>query len=151
MAGGGGGDSGDPEFQIAPMIDVLLVLLIFFMSITSAQVSKVERMELPIAPNAHKKEQMRNEAIVNIHWDAATQKPTYKLEDKEYKDFKLLAAPLKAIKDGNAALTQEGPKFRVLIRAEKDVHALVVNRVMDIAGQAGIEEIAFGVYNKEGD
>ena len=151
MGGGGGGGDGDPEFQIAPMIDVLLVLLIFFMSITSAQVSKVEPMALPIAPNAHKKEQMRNEAIVNIHWDAATEKPTYKFEGKEYKDFKLLVAPLKAMKDGTAQLTQEGPKFRVLIRAEKEVHALVVNRVMDIAGQAGIEEVAFGVYNKEGD
>jgi biopolymer transport protein ExbD len=150
MAGGGGGD-GEPEFQIAPMIDVLLVLLIFFMSITSAQVSRVESMKLPIAPNAHKKEQMRNEAIVNIKWDPATEKPTYKLEDKEYKDFKLLAAPLKAMKTASDAYVKEGPKYRVLIRADKDVHALVINRVMDIAGQAGIEEIAFGVYNKEGD
>jgi len=31
MAGGGGGGDGEPEFQIAPMIDVLLVLLIIFM------------------------------------------------------------------------------------------------------------------------
>ncbi|MGH6755164.1 MAG: ExbD/TolR family protein, partial [Bradyrhizobium sp.] len=42
MAGGGGAaDSGEPEFQVAPMIDVLLVLLVFFMMITSAQVLKV--------------------------------------------------------------------------------------------------------------
>ena len=35
MASGGGSiESGEPEFQIAPMIDVLLVLLIFFISIT---------------------------------------------------------------------------------------------------------------------
>jgi len=36
--GGGGGENGEPEFQIAPMIDVLLTLLIFFMSITTAEV-----------------------------------------------------------------------------------------------------------------
>ncbi len=152
MAGGGGGSDGEPEFQIAPMIDVLLVLLIFFMSITSAQVTRVEKnLALPIAPNARKKEQMRNEAIVNIRWDAATEKPTYKLEDKEYQDFKLLAPPLKALKDSNDRFSQEGPKFRVLIRADKETQALVINRVMDVAGQAGIEEIAFAVYNKEGD
>ena len=152
MGGGGGGGDGDPEFQIAPMIDVLLVLLIFFMSITSAQVSKVEKMPLPIAPNALKKDQMRSEAIVNIRWDAATEKPTYRLEGREYKDFKLMAPQLKLMREANDRDPGKGnPKYRVVIRAEKDVHALVVNRVMDIAGQAGIDDIAFGVYNKEGD
>ena len=40
--GGGGGESGEPEFQIAPMIDVLLTLLIFFMSVTTAEVVHVD-------------------------------------------------------------------------------------------------------------
>ena len=46
-------ESGEPEFQIAPMIDVLLVLLVFFMSITSAEVLKVDKnIRLPVSPNA---------------------------------------------------------------------------------------------------
>lgn len=151
MAGGGGGGDGDPEFQIAPMIDVLLVLLIFFMSITSSQVSKVERMPLPIAPNALKKDQMRSEAIINIRWDNVTSKPTYVLDGKEYKDFKLMAPQLKLMKEVNDRDPGVNPRYRVVIRADKDTHALVINRVMDIAGQAGIDDISFGVYNKEGD
>ena len=44
------GDGDEPEFQIAPMIDVLLVLLIFFMSITTIQVVRVDRnIVLPVA------------------------------------------------------------------------------------------------------
>ena len=49
MAGGGGGsEQGEPEFQVAPMIDVLLTILVFFMTITSAQVLKVDKsIQLP--------------------------------------------------------------------------------------------------------
>ena len=80
MGGGGGGGDDDPEFQIAPMIDVLLVLLVFFMSITSAQVSKVEKMPLPVAPHALKRDMMRNEAIVNVRWDTKTEKAAFVLK-----------------------------------------------------------------------
>ena len=46
-------ESGEPDFQLAPMIDVLLVMLIFFMTITSAQVLRVDKnIQLPTAPNA---------------------------------------------------------------------------------------------------
>lgn len=153
MGGGGGGGDGDPEFQIAPMIDVLLVLLIFFMSITSAQVSKVEKMPLPVAPHALKRDMMRNEAIVNVRWDMKTEKPTYVLDGVQYKELKVLGEQLKKVKAANDRAPSNGPnpKYRVVIRADKETHALVINRVMDLAGQAGVEDVTFSVYNKEGD
>lgn len=153
MGGGGGGGDGDPEFQIAPMIDVLLVLLIFFMSITSAQVSKVEKMPLPVAPHALKRDMMRNEAIVNVRWDAKTEKPTYVLDGVQYKELKVLGEQLKKLKSANDRAPSNGPnpKYRIVIRADSEVHALVINRVMMLAGEAGVEDVSFAVYNKEGD
>lgn len=56
MAGAARGE-GDPEFQIAPMIDALLVLLIFFMSIASTAVNRYDpSIKLPVAADAAKKE-----------------------------------------------------------------------------------------------
>src|SRR5688572_27809684 len=153
MGGGGGGGDGDPEFQIAPMIDVLLVLLIFFMSITSAQVLKVEKLPLPVAPNALKRDMTRNEAIVNVKWDTTTNKPTFVLDGRNYTDLKLLGERLKTLKKESDATPSAGanPKYRVVIRGDKDAHALVINRVLDQVGQAGVEDISFAVYNREGE
>ena len=152
MASGGGGE-GEPEFQIAPMIDVLLVLLIFFMSITSAQVLKVEKLALPVAPNALKRDMMRNEAILNVKWDPATEKPSYFLEGKGYKDIKLVAEQLKLLKKQSAATPVKGPnpEYRVVIRADRNAEALAINQVLNAAGEAGIADVSFGVYNREGE
>ncbi|MEQ1853888.1 MAG: biopolymer transporter ExbD [Chthoniobacteraceae bacterium] len=153
MAGGGGGGEGEPEFQIAPMIDVLLVLLIFFMSITSAQVLKVEKLPLPVAPNAIKRDMMRNEAIVNVKWDAATQKPTYFVEGRPYKEIKQVAEQMKLLKKFSASTPVKGPnpEYRVVIRGDRDVDALTINQVLNAAGEAGIADVSFAVYNREGE
>ena len=40
MAGGGGGESGDFGFQIAPMVDVVFVLLLFFMASAGQKITE---------------------------------------------------------------------------------------------------------------
>src|SRR5689334_2038613 len=50
MAGGGGGESGDFGFQIAPMVDVVFVLLLFFMACAGQTVTeKSLPIDLPAA------------------------------------------------------------------------------------------------------
>ena len=152
MAGGGGGGDGEPEFQIAPMIDVLLVLLIFFMSITTAQVMKVDKsIALPVAPDAIKKDTTRAEAIVNVRWDPKAKKALYVMDEKEYKDpadlTKLLVA---AKKVGEAKVTKSGnPEFRVVIRGDRQTTAMSVSRAMNAAAEAGISDISFSSVNKD--
>ena len=153
MAGGGGGSEGDPEFQIAPMIDVLLVLLIFFMSITSTQVQKFKPVPLPVAPHGLKRDMMRNEAIVNVKWDAAKEKATYGIESKDYTEIKQVTEQLALMRKASAATPVKGPnpEFRVVIRGDKDVNALSINQVLNAAGEAGIADVSFAVYNREGE
>ncbi|NBU29525.1 MAG: hypothetical protein EBS42_15330, partial [Caulobacteraceae bacterium] len=48
MAGGGGGEDGDFGFQIAPMVDVVFVLMLFFMACAGAQQVELEmKIKLP--------------------------------------------------------------------------------------------------------
>ena len=146
MAGGGGGGDGEPEFQIAPMIDVLLVLLIFFMSITSAQVLKVDQtITLPISTNSLKKDNQRAEAIVNVKWVPETKKPVYTMDEKVYAELpELTKALVSAKKAGEAKITHgTNPTFRCVIRGDREANAMSVSRAMNCAAEAGISDIAF--------
>lgn len=152
MAGGGGGGDGEPEFQIAPMIDVLLVLLIFFMSITSAQVLKVDKsIELPISANALKKDNQRAEAIVNVKWDAAKKKATFTMDDRAFNDPSELGKALAAAKKTGEMKIAKGPNpnFRCVIRGDRDATALSVSRAMSAAAEAGISDISFSAVNRD--
>ncbi len=152
MAGGGGGGEGDPEFQIAPMIDVLLVLLIFFMSITSAQVLKVDKnISLPVSSNGAKKENARGEAIVNVRWEADKRQAIYTYDDKVYTEMPTLSAALADAKRLNdrAKAGAGGPEFRVVIRGDREGNVASVTRVMNAAAEAGIADVSFSTTNKE--
>lgn len=143
MASAGSGD-GEPEFQIAPMIDVLLVLLVFFVMISSAEVLKIDKsIKLPVSPNASKREaaMLKHEKAVNVRLDTATNKGVLVVDDKVYTDWQELIPILKGEKERD-------PLLRVIMRADAAVPAGEIQRVMDLIGQGGIADIAFSASNK---
>jgi biopolymer transport protein ExbD len=123
---------------------VLLTLLIFFMSITSAQVLKIDKdIQLPVAPNAKKKDEKNsiNEAALNIRWEAGKQQSVVTFEDKKYPQLEELSTLLADRKGRNT-------KYRVIIRGDKRLPAVEVQKVMTMIGQAGIDDISFSALNQ---
>ena len=144
MAGGGGGGDGEPEFQIAPMIDVLLVLLVFFVMITSAQVLKVDKsIKLPVSPNAKQRDpaMAKHEFAVNLRLDKATNKAILVVDDQIYQNWQDVLPILKANHDRDKEL-------RIVVRGDAAVPAGEIQRVMNLIGEAGIADIAFSASNK---
>ena len=137
MAGGGSGDGEEPEFQIAPMIDVLLVLLIFFMSTITKQVARVDKgILLPVASNASKRDNARDESIVNVRWDASAQRATYSFEEVAYNKPDPLVPLL-------AARRAASEKHRLVIRGDRQLPAEHISLVMAAAAEARIVDITF--------
>lgn len=142
--GGGGGESGEPEFQIAPMIDVLLVLLCFFVSITTAQVLKVDKnIVLPVSPNAKDRDQemAKHEVAVNVRWDAPASRALVLVDDREYPTSDDLITYLKGRFSTDKSL-------RAVVRGDAKLPAIEIQKVMNTVGESGIADISFAASNR---
>ena len=148
MASGGGSiESGEPEFQVAPMIDVLLVILIFFMSITKAQVEAVDgSIQLPVAPDARERKPDSNQRVVNVRWVEADGKAIMTYGGKEWDDREALSEELKAIA---ATLPHPtlGTRLEILLRADKRTPAKEVAAAITELAQA-TSKVAYSTHNK---
>jgi biopolymer transport protein ExbD len=149
-SGAGGAESGEPEFQVAPMIDVLLTILVFFMTITSAQVLKVDKsISLPVAKDAAKKDNSRAETVVNVRWK--DKKAAFVFDDRVFTSASAMVEPLKVAKaTGEKKITgTQNPTFRAVIRGDRDVPAIYVSQAMNACAEAGITDISFSAVNKD--
>ena len=132
---------GDPEFQVAPMVDVLLVLLLFFMSITSTELLKKERnLHLAEADRAKKDEQktQTHQAIINVTWDGINSVAGFIMDGATYPDAASFTGVL-------AQRVKQDPLLYVLIRADKDVQYSNISDLMTACAGAGIGTVTFAV------
>jgi biopolymer transport protein ExbD len=138
-----GGNGSDPEFQVAPMIDVLLVLLIFFMSITTDQIMKVDAsIKLPLAPEAKaRKSDIKNEAIVNVDWDAG-------LNQAQVRYGALVCDPVEQLAEHVRPAKELNPKLKLIIRGDGDTPAIEIQKVIEQLASAGIDDISLSGTNR---
>ncbi len=146
----------DPEFQIAPMIDILLVLLVFFMTIATDQVMQVNQdVTLPVASKSELPDdkKQRSEVIVNVLW--GDKEKTMRLDEmtgrldvdnKGDMGLKELTEYVTAKKQ--QAAESHVPDFRVVIRADKLAKYQYVRTVMIAIGNASVEKVIFSAVDK---
>ncbi len=88
---------GDPEFQVAPMVDVLLVLMLFFMMITSTEVLKKDpNLQLADAKNGKKPENHKHEITVNVGWDGINKAAILSMDGHSYPTARDMTGALSA-------------------------------------------------------
>ena len=134
----------DPEFQIAPMIDILLVLLVFFMSITTAEILQVnEGVILPVAKDAKERAKPKGgEVLVNVLWSPLSDVGSIEVSEQKFDRADQLAALL-------ASAVKAAPETRILIRADRKVRYDYLRSIMVVAGQAGVGKVTFSVVDKD--
>ena len=134
----------EPEFQIAPMIDILLVLLVFFMSIASTQVLQTnQKVRLPIAKDGKEaREKEDGVLIINILWNPLANVGSLDVDGRTY----AVATELTPV---IVSAVNKTPDTRVLVRADKEVKYDYLRSVLKAAAAGGISNITFSVVNQE--
>ncbi|MFV0337079.1 MAG: ExbD/TolR family protein [Chthoniobacterales bacterium] len=132
----------DPEFQIAPMIDILLVLLVFFMSISSTEVLQSNRdIKLPVAKEAQDAKKNPGQVIVNILYNEMNDATIIEVNDVDVDANGLIPMLQKHV--------ATNPLVRVLIRADRAVRYDHLRSVLQSVGNAGVSNVTFSVVDKE--
>jgi biopolymer transport protein ExbD len=100
-------------------------------------------IKLPVAGDAKKKENKNAmfEAALNVKWKANEQKAEFKLDELNVEEEQIVEI-LQQRKANN-------PTYRVVIRGDKALPAIEVQKAMTIIGQSGIDDISFSTLNKD--
>jgi len=132
------GGEEEPEFQVAPMVDVLLVLLMFFTATTTTEVkSQIADLTLPDAQEAKDREKGQGQFTININKMGGVE-----AQGKTDLGEAALANMIKRDFDSVKKLDPNA-SYRVLVRADKDLGWEKTKVVLKAAAAAGVGNVVF--------
>jgi len=139
MAGGAQNDDGDVGFQIAPMVDVVFVLLLFFMASAGSQVIEKElNISLPSGRSGSAKPAVpATPLIIDILPDGQVQMNNKAYDTPDSRDLPGLRAKLKDL------VKKFGTKDPVILRPGPDTRHERIMDVLNAASAAGVTKLSF--------
>jgi len=123
----------EPAFQMAPMIDMVFLLLVFFMCASHLSQTQSIPLEVPTASKAVVPKERPDRWVVNIQEDGAL------YSGDRATTIDNLAQEVKA-------RLKAQPKLKVYLRADANAAHKKVKKVMNALAEVGIDDFIFGVY-----
>jgi len=124
-------------FQLAPMIDMTFLLLIFFMvtqKITEQQINM--EVKLPLAASARTPDDISDRELVNLQADGSI----------------FLGEKKVSVNGLRAHLKQrlaKQPPLRIYVRADAEADSTEIKRIMRTCAEAGAIEVIFGTHKQD--
>ena len=132
-------EGGDDDINMAPMIDMVFLLLIFFM--VASQLASMERIKvnLPVADQSKVPEEARDRQLVTI-------RSTDETGENVDIFMNLVVVDLDEFTEAIAQLYAADEDLRVYLRADRYVRHKHIKEVMEACAGAGIVDIIFGTF-----
>jgi biopolymer transport protein ExbD len=122
------------KFAMAPLIDMVFLLLVFFMCASHLNSQKTLPMEIPEASRGVVPKDRPGRHVISIVRDGQVYDGSRPIEVEQLKQ--MVAAEFKA-----------NPGMKIYVRADKNAHHKEVKKVMNAMAEVGIADFIFGVYN----
>ncbi len=128
-------DEGDGNFEMTPMIDVVFLLITFFMTVTSYANAELIQVAMPIAPEAKVPDDVGDRQFLSI-----SSTGTYFLG--------AFSADLPKIKEALMARNQREGFKGAYIRADASTPHKYVSDLLKTCAEAGVYNILFGTMKE---
>jgi biopolymer transport protein ExbD len=133
------------DLNLAPMVDVMMCLLIFFMLATKMVEREHTAVDLPSAARAREPDptEMGRRVVINVlSGGAENEDAVYRVGDH--------SVSLADLEKRLAAERARNPEVRCLIRADKELPYSTIESVMLICARAGVSRLLFGAVQDVG-
>lgn len=117
----------EPTLGIAPLIDIVFLLLIFFMVTSHFDVASGVRIKLP--------------QISKVLFDRQDNKVTVLIDQSGQRYFEGKKVDMEALGERLRTLVQEKKALQLILQADMEVKHGVVVETMDVAKTAGVQSI----------
>ena len=131
-------DDEEIEIDMSPMIDMVFLLLIFFLVAATLLEEKVPVENIPEAINANIPDEKKDRVVVSI-------KDVDKIYVGPYEETPLT---MEQLKQRLMVEKEKNKKISVQIRCAGDIKYRVTEKVMKACGRAGITNLIYTAYKK---
>ncbi len=134
----GAGEAVTVQINMAPMIDVVFLLIVFFMLITRFVSVEIADVELP-DPEASVARELKlpDKVVLNLQHTPGIDEPTLLLGP-------FVVPTLEELKDRLTQTKNANPQVQVILRADRAIEYRYVRQAMDAVAAAGIEMMNIG-------
>ena len=123
-------------FQMAPMIDIVFLLIIFFMVVAQQSRAQFKPINVPVAENSKVAQE-------------PTERATITLTDADELLWGAEPATLKEVTERTRERVAENERFKIFLRADKAIHFKRVREVMQACAEGGVIDIIFSVHQSD--
>jgi biopolymer transport protein ExbD len=143
-AQGGAGD--DLKVDMSPMIDMVFLLLIFFLVNASLVIVKMDkRVVIPIAKNSNRQSEKLGRIVINVYGDEHAPEGRFRMADGKT-IFGSDDDMEQYIKDAKEKMDASGVVPKIHLRGDKDSLFKYSRRVIRVAAKAGVSQVIFVSY-----